>query len=65
MVYRAMPMPDTYWEITVAAAAPDTPKFRPATNQRSRAILSRAETARKARGTTEFPRERSREAKKL
>ena len=58
-------MPETYWEITVASAAPATPRRRPATNHRSSTMFSTAETARNTRGTTEFPRERSREAKKL
>ena len=60
-----MPMPETYWAMTVASAAPATPRPSPATNHRSRAMFSPAETAKKASGTTEFPRERSREAKKL
>ena len=30
-VNRAMPMPDTYWAITVACAAPETPHLRPIT----------------------------------
>ena len=64
-VYRASPIPDTYWEITVASAAPATPRPSPATNQRSSAIFRQAEIARKIRGTREFPSERSREAKKL
>ena len=60
-----MPMPETYWEITVACAAPATPQSKTATKSRSRPIFKRAETARKTRGTTELPRERSREEKKL
>ena len=64
-VYAAIPRPDTYWEITVASAAPATPRLSPATNHKSSTILRPAETARKIRGTREFPRDRSREAKKL
>ena len=58
-------MPETYWEITVASAAPAAPRFNPATNHKSNAIFKTAETARNNSGTTEFPSERSREVKKL
>ena len=64
-VYSAMPMPETYCEMTVASAAPATPRPSPATNHRSSAMFSPAETARKASGTTELPSERSSAAKKL
>ena len=60
-----MPSPDRYWEMTVAAAAPDTPHLRPMTNHRSSTIFSAADTAKKARGTTELPTARRNEAKKL
>ena len=63
--YTAIPRPDTYCAMTVAAAAPSTPKPRPATNHRSSAMFSTAETARKTSGAAEFPMARSTEAKKL
>ena len=58
-----MPIPETYWEITVASAAPATPRFKPKTNQRSRKMFKMAETAKNNSGTLEFPSARSRDAK--
>ena len=49
------PTPETYWEITVASAAPATPRFSPITNHRSRAIFKTADTAKKISGVTESP----------
>ena len=40
-----MPIPERYWEITVAIAAPSTPNFNTITKNKSNAILSIAETA--------------------
>ena len=62
-VYSAIPMPETYWAITVARAAPTTPRPRPSTNQRSSTMFNTAETARKISGARELPTARSREAK--
>ena len=56
-------MPETYCEMTVASAAPATPRPSPSTNQRSSAMFSRADTARKASGTTLLPTARRKEAK--
>ena len=53
----------TAWEAMVAHAAPATPQPRPITNQRSSAIFTDADTARKASGTAELPTARSSEAK--
>lgn len=58
-------MPETYWAMTVAYAAPLMPSGRYATNQMSSAMFKRADTARKISGTVEFPRERRRQEKKL
>ena len=60
-----MPTPERYWAITVASAAPPTPHFSPMTNHRSRTMFNTAETARNTSGTTEFPTDRRKEAKKL
>ena len=57
------PRPETYWEITVASAAPATPRPSPRTNHRSRAMFNTAETARKSRGVTESPMARRKQAK--
>ena len=62
-VYAVIPAPETYWAMTVASAAPATPRSSPTTNHRSRPMFSTADTARNSRGTTELPTERSREAK--
>ena len=64
-VYAAMPRPETYCAMTVASAAPATPRPSPATNHRSSTMLSPADTARNASGVAESPSERSSEAKKL
>ena len=64
-VYAAMPMPETYWDSTVAWAAPVTPSCSPATSHRSSAMFSTTDTARKASGTVELPSDRSSAAKKL
>ncbi len=56
-------MPETYWAITVASAAPATPRPRPSTNQRSSTMFNTAETARKISGARELPTARSRDAK--
>ena len=53
-----MPTPETYCEITVASAAPATPRSSPTTNQRSRPMFITAETARKMSGEAESPTER-------
>ena len=50
-----MPMPETYCAMTVAPAAPATPKLRPMTNHKSSAIFKTAETAKNTSGTTELP----------
>ena len=62
-VYAAMPTPETYCAMTVASAAPATPRPSPQTNQRSSAIFSTADTARNTSGTTELPSARSSDAK--
>ena len=64
-VYTAMPIPDTYWEITVAMAAPATPQGMTSTKNRSRPMFSTALTAKNTRGTVELPMDRSRQEKKL
>ena len=50
-----IPMPETYCAMTVAPAAPATPKLRPMTNHKSSAIFKTAETAKNTSGTTELP----------
>ena len=50
-----MPIPETYCAMTVAPAAPATPKLRPMTNHKSSAIFKTAETAKNTSGTTELP----------
>jgi len=62
-VYRPMPTPDTYWEKTVAPAAPFTPQSSTRTQTRSRITFRMADTARNASGTTELPMARRRFAK--
>ena len=57
------PTPDTYWEMTVASAAPATPLLRPTTNQRSRKIFITADMARNISGVLESPMALSRDAK--
>ena len=46
-VYAAMPRPETYCAMTVASAAPATPRPSPATNHRSSTMLSPAENGQK------------------
>ena len=58
-----MPIPLTYWAITVAIAAPFTPRFKPATNQISKPIFKIAEIARKTKGISELPKERNNDEK--
>ena len=62
-VYSAMPTPETYCAMTVASAAPATPRPSPQTNQRSSTMFSPADTARNTSGTTELPSARSSDAK--
>ena len=62
-VYTAMPTPETYCAITVASAAPHTPRPSPQTNHRSSAMFSPADSARNSSGTTELPSARSSDAK--
>ena len=49
------PIPERYWAITVASAAPTTPRSHPIANLRSRAMFTAAETAKKPSGITELP----------
>ena len=58
-----MPIPDRYCAMTVASAAPATPRPRPSTNHRSSTMFSTADTARKASGTALLPTARRKEAK--
>ena len=62
-VYTAMPTLETYCAMTVASAAPPTPRPSPQTNHRSSAMFSPADSARNSSGTIELPSARSREAK--
>ena len=58
-----MPIPERYWEITVAIAAPSTPNFNTMTKNKSNAILSIAETAKNISGVIELPIALKQEAK--
>ena len=58
-------MAETYCEMTVAEAAPATPKGMTRTNKISKKMFNSAHTARNSRGTLELPTARSKEAKKL
>jgi len=49
--------------MTVASAAPATPRPSPQTNQRSSTMFTPADTARNTSGTTELPSARSSDAK--
>ena len=60
-----MPMPETYWDMTVASAAPATHLLNTSTNTKSSTIFITAEIPKKIRGTTELPRALKRDAKKL
>ena len=53
-------MPETYCAMTVAAAAPTTPHLQRTIKTKSRTTFVIAETARNAKGITEFPTERKR-----
>lgn len=53
--YIQMPSPDTYCAITVAAAAPEIPKLKTATNRTSNATFRTADTPRNSSGIMEFP----------
>ena len=50
-----MPIPERYWEITVAIAAPSTPNFNTITKNKSNPILSIAEIAKNISGIIELP----------
>jgi len=58
-----MPTPDTYWEKTVAPAAPATPHPSTMTHRRSSTTFRMADTAKKISGTMELPMARRRFAK--
>jgi len=60
-----IPTPETYWEMTVAWAAPATPKSRYTTKRMSSTTFIRDERMRKRRGVTESPTALRRAAPKL
>ena len=50
-----MPIPERYWEIIVAIAAPSTPNFNTITKNKSNPILNIAEIAKNISGIIELP----------
>ena len=58
-----MPTADSACAMTVASAAPATPRWKVTTNSRSSTMLVTAETARKSSGASELLTARSRAAK--
>ena len=58
-----IPIPDTYWDKTVAMAAPSTPQAKTSTKSKSKRIFKIAEIAKKSSGAMEFPTARNKFAK--